>query len=365
MIKLLFDHQKFSTQYFGGISRYFSNVIDEIKHREDFDSDLGVLYSNNYYLNGGKGGIKKSSNNPFNSFFDKRIYQLNSAYSGYLLKRDNFDIFHPTYYDPYFIHKTKKPIVITIHDMTYERLPEYFWADDPLTNHKRLNIERADKIIAISETTKNDLIEILGVNPTRIDVVYHGIDIENELIFKEVNHLPENYLLYVGDRSGYKNLYFFLNAYAVIQKRFPEVKLIMTGGGALAVAELEFLNRLNLMDHVKQINATDEELNYLYKNAIAFVYPSLYEGFGLPILEAFKAECPVLLSNITCFKEVGGDAVSFFDPLDPEELISKLEMIITDIDYRMALVEKGKKRLNRFSIKESLSQTLDVYKSLV
>src|SRR5690606_12253576 len=119
----------------------------------------------------------------------KLASKYNELYCSHLLKQNNFDIFHPTYYDSYFLNKLKKPLVITIHDMTYERLPEYFWSRDTLSRNKRLNIERADQIIAISETTKNDLVAFSDVDASKIKVVYHGIDLQEPLLLKEVAQL--------------------------------------------------------------------------------------------------------------------------------------------------------------------------------
>ncbi|MBC7912744.1 MAG: glycosyltransferase family 1 protein, partial [Pyrinomonadaceae bacterium] len=129
MTKVFFDHQKFSLQKYGGISRYFANIINTLKSAPDYDYLLGVLHSGNHYLQKNPllpPKLAKILSAP------KYAYRLNAIYCEYLLKQNAFDIFHPTYYDTYFFEKLKRPLVITIHDMTYERLPEYFWAEDTL-----------------------------------------------------------------------------------------------------------------------------------------------------------------------------------------------------------------------------------------
>jgi len=360
--RILFDHQKFSTQRYGGISRYFSNIIQSIKQTGDFDYTLGVLASNCHYI--------QNEHQPLNKFGNylknpSLAYKINKAYCEHLLKKDAFDIFHPTYYDPYFLDKVKKPVVVTIHDMTYERLPEYFWAHDNLTNQKRLNIERADKIIAISETTKKDLLKYSNVDPAKVEVIYHGIPIEGELIMAPVPNLPENYVLFVGDRGGYKNFSLFMNAYKALAKKYPDIKAVITGGGTLGIAETELIYRLKLTGQVMHYNVTDEQLNFLYNKALAFVYPSLCEGFGLPILEAFKANCPIILSDTDCFEEIGAQAALFFNKYEWEDLFTKMDKLVNSATLRSELITKGTTRLADFPLEKSIQETFAVYQKLL
>jgi len=365
MLKILFDHQKFSTQRYGGISRYFANIVQDIKTKPDFDYEIGCLYSPNHYIKDEPQLLNsKLGTALLQSKYGTKAYKLNQQYCKYLIGKGNYDILHPTYYDPYFLGKNKKPLVTTVHDMTHERLPEYFWAEDNLTYNKKLNIAAADRIIAISETTKSDLMEYSDVNPAKIEVIYHGIDMETPLVYEAPSDIPELYFLYVGDRSGYKNFYRFLYAFKRLSEKYPEVEMLLTGGGKIAIADRELISRLKLQDKVKHLNVSDEELNYLYKNAVAFVYPSLHEGFGLPILEAFKAECPVILSDTPCFLEIGADAVAYFSTYEAESLYFVMEKMLTDAEYRTLLVSLGSKRLLDFPIGKSLDQTYQVYQSL-
>ncbi len=290
--------------------------------------------------------------------------KANQLYCSYLLKMNDFDVFHPTYYNPYFIKNLKKPLVTTIHDMTYERLPEYFWVNDPLTYEKRISAERADKIIAISETTKNDLLKYIEVDENKVEVIYHGIDIDKPLVFEKIEDLPKEYLLFVGDRSGYKNFYLMLNAYDELVKKYPDIHLVLTGGGKLVGADVEIIRRLKLKEKIHHYNVNDDQLNYLYQNTLLFIYPSLHEGFGLPILEAFKAQCPILLSETDCFKEIAQNAAAFFNPYSKEDLIFQIENLILDKKRRKDLVEIGNIRLLDFPLDKSVQKTLAVYKKL-
>lgn len=365
MVRVFFDHQKFSTQRYGGISRYFANIIDEIGRTNDFEFLLGVLYSNNHYIEkGGRGIYSTIAKRLLQSEYGTRTSKLNEFYCKHLLKQNHFDIFHPTYYDTYFFDKLKKPMVTTIHDMTHERLPEYFWAKNALTHNKRLNIERADKIIAISETTKKDILQLTDVKEEKIEVIYHGIDLHSPLVYKEIDQLPSQYILFVGDRSGYKNFYVFIDAFEHICSRFPDLHLILCGGGDLGIADVEILTRKNLLNKVRHVHVSDEELNFLYSNAVVFVYPSLYEGFGLPILEAYKAQCPLLLSDIECFKEIAGDAAIYFRKHDKGDLIEKITFFIENSGVREDLVARGNERIKLYPIEVSNRKTLELYRKL-
>lgn len=364
MTKVFIDHQKFTTQKYGGISRYFANIIQGIKRTDTMTYQLGVLHAKNHYIQNEPLLMKGSLSDRVLNRKERYDYLLNEFYCKRLLEKADFDVFHPTYYDPYFIKPLRKPLVITIHDMTYERLPEYFWAQDPLTQQKRLNIDRADSIITISNTTRKDLLNFFDVDPKKVSVIYHGIDIESPLQTAPVANLPEQYVLFVGDRSGYKNFYLFLNAFRQLAPRFPDLHVVLAGGGKLEIADREFIQRLGLTDRVRHISATDEQLNFLYQNTQLFVYPSLYEGFGLPILEAFKAKSPMLLSDTECFREVAADAAAYFKPTDMDDLIDKLEATLTNSALKAELVKKGTKRLADFALQKSIDQTLAIYKSL-
>ena len=193
-----------------------------------------------------------------------------------------------------------------------------------------MSAQRADKIIAISETTKRDLLTYLEVDESKVEVIYHGIDIKTPLKLEKVKDLPSSYLFFVGDRSGYKNFYLMLNAFAALSKKHPDLHLVLSGGGNLVGAEIEIITRLKLQDSVHHYNVTDEQLNYLYSHALLFVYPSLYEGFGLPLLEAMNMECPVICSDIGSFSEIVNDAAIYFDPTDMESISFKMEKLIFD-----------------------------------
>lgn len=366
MPRIFFDHQKFSTQRYGGISRYFANIISDLAQEPGFEVLLGVLHSRNEYIRTRHATLDHPwIHRLMSSKYSQKTYRINQQYCRWLLKKNEFDLFHPTYYDPYYFKDLKKPLVITVHDMTHERLPEYFWAEDPLTHNKRLNIERADKIIAISETTRDDLVRFSNVDPSRIEVIYHGIDLDRPLEVSPVDHLPESYILYVGDRSGFKNFYLFGRAFSELARKYPDLRMVLSGGGDLAIGEREFLKNLGVLDRVLHLHVSDAQLNFLYQHAAAFVYPSLHEGFGLPILEAFRVGCPVVLSDTPCFREVAAQGAAFFAPHDADSLVYELEQLISGRSRRQELIDAANTRLKFFPSQRTTDKTIEVYKSLL
>ncbi|WP_225874653.1 glycosyltransferase family 4 protein [Pedobacter hiemivivus] len=336
--------------------------MDGIKNTSDIEYKLGVLKSNNYYIRDEEQPLNKAL---FKTLFKTQheLVKRNNSYCKYLLKKNDFSIFHPTYFDPYFLKYLKNPLVITVHDMTYEALPQFFNSGDPLPYYKRLLMEKADKIIAISENTKMDIIKYSKIKEDKIEVVYHGIDLTPSA-YASIKHLPENYILFVGSRWSYKNFHTVALAYKSLLTKFPDIKLILAGGGALTYGDSEFLLRNDILDKTIQISVTDEQLNTLYKNAICFIYPSLYEGFGLPILEAFKNNCPVILSNCSCFPEIAGDAAVYFDSQSPKSLEEKIESLIENLPLRKEMIAAGNKKTLEYPIENCVRKTIDLYLSI-
>ncbi|WCT11904.1 glycosyltransferase family 4 protein [Mucilaginibacter jinjuensis] len=367
MLKVLFDYQHFTEQQHGGITRYFANLINDIENRADVDYQVAALYTRNYYLN----HLKFPLNNPAGDFlFErklKRRIKWNRRYSQYLLQAGHYDVFHPTYYHPYFLKYNKKPFVITVHDMIHEKFAADFNTrhDAPIAAYKREVVAKADKIIAISHSTKRDLIELLNVPEEKIELIYHGIAPANSSInIPQQLSLPEEFILYVGNRNSYKNFDRFARAMVSVMQQHKNLFLICAGGSRFNDNELKYLTELNIIQRCIRLDVNDDELAELYQRARAFIYPSLYEGFGLPILEAFQNGCPVVCSNTSSFPEVGGDAALYFDPTHTNEMSKAILQILADDSLRTRLIEAGKKRVLQFSLQDSMDQTVNLYKAL-
>jgi glycosyltransferase involved in cell wall biosynthesis len=382
-MKILFDYQTFQLQNFGGISRYFVELILWLstKHR----IEIGVKYSDNQYL-------KEYKNLNIRPFADQRqeflkgfefygkgrifnlykrmnplkysnIYHINREYSIELLKKQEFDVFHPTYYDDYFLEFIGiKPYVITIHDMIYEKFPEIFPIADNTTMIKHKIAQKASHIIAVSENTKKDITSLWGISEDKISVIYHGADLTKKSVYS-CNDIPKDYMLFVGTRFAYKNFLFLIHSIAkiLIDKN---INLVCTGP-PFSTDEITLFRNLEINERVFNRYVNDSEMQFLYKNAIAFIFPSLYEGFGIPILEAFANDCPVILSNTSCFPEIAGDAALYFDPKSRIEIQNKITSIIDSETLRENLILKGRKRLSNFSWVKAASETADVYKKVL
>jgi glycosyltransferase involved in cell wall biosynthesis len=170
--------------------------------------------------------------------------------------------------------------------------------------------------------------------------------------------------LFVGNRGLYKNFYVFARAVAAVTSHYPELRLVCLGGGKFSRWETKFFKIIGLDGRVSSFPADDPTLVQAYKNAMAFVYPSLYEGFGIPILEAFACECPVVCSRTSCFPEIAGDAALYFDPKDFRSIKAALLQILGDKGLRENMRAQGYLRVQRYSWEKSARETLAVYQSV-
>jgi glycosyltransferase involved in cell wall biosynthesis len=369
-MKVLFDDQIFTLQEYGGISRYFYELIKRGVKENDLEVNVSLKLSNNAYLN-------KNTYPGLHSFYPHKnikgkfhfIKWVNQTVSNRAVKRGKYDVFHPTYYDTAFLKHLPagKPFTVTFLDMIHEKLShkdEQLAIDKTIYNNKKLLLERASKVIAISESTKNDIIEIFGVEKDRIEVIYLGSSFSAGVATdKRIIDAP--YVLFVGNRAGYKNFQFFLKAVVPVLTDNKELKVVCAGGRSFNADEMALIEELKLSDRVIYKDIEDKTLANFYKYAEAFVFPSLYEGFGIPILEAFACGCPCLLSNTSSLPEVGGDAALYFDPLDADSLRTSLSAVLNSKEVRDNLVEKGFKRQQLFSWDKTYTQTIEFYKSLL
>ena len=361
MIRVLYDHQMFSIQQYGGISRYFANLYSSYKGPGTVEPHIAALYSKNHYISKvdlgwprwlGKLWLEKKS----------RRYRWNRRYAATQIKKGAYDVLHPTYYDAYFLQLVQKPYVITVHDMIYELYPQFFEATDKFVLHKREVIEKAAHLIAISHATKADLQQLYGIADDRISVIHHG-----HVPLHTGTLLPNrfgNYLLFVGERSNYKNFNRMVEAVAPIIKEFSDLQLVCAGGGAFDTAEQQLLAGYGIANRCLQVSAGNELLYSLYVHARLFVFPSLYEGFGFPLLEAFEAGCPVAASNTASFREVGGEAVHYFDPNDVDSMRSAIHYLLTHQQQQQECVAQGKRRLQLFTMQQCVQQTAAVYQQV-
>ena len=285
------------------------------------------------------------------------------------LKKEKFDVIHDLSQISPFIFNFSSSKVLTIHDLSPILFPETYGKIHVFLQKYILpkTLKNVDKVIAVSENTKKDIVKYLGFPEESIEVVYNGVDER----FKPLSHDSclydfSPYILFVGTLEPRKNVTTLLKAFYILKKRKEVMhKLVIAGGKGWKNKEVyETVRRLNLSNSVKFLGyVPEEELPKLYSGADLFVYPSLYEGFGLPLLEAMACGCPVITSNVSSLPEVVGDAGILVDPLDVNGLADMMYKVLNNEDVREKMVKKGSKRAKMFSWERCAEETLRVYES--
>ncbi len=366
-MKILYDFQIFELQKYGGISRYFIELANSYNNDSDIKVISSAKISNNEYLLNNK--ISDNWVIPLKYIIKKQHYiqsKVNRLYTRYKTDNNSIDIFHPTYYDPYFLEYIGNiPFVLTIHDMIHEKFSDMFSPKDLTSFNKKLLAERASKIIAVSESTKQDIIDILQVESSKIEVIHHGSSmtpLSNTTILGDV---PSKYILFVGNRTIYKNFNRFIKAISPLIYADNDLNVVCAGGGKFNEDEKRILDKLDIDKKVFQYNINDNTLAQLYKQAIVFVFPSMYEGFGIPILEAFACRCPVVCSNTSSLPEVADDAAIYFDPYDEESIFEAVLRMLNDSELRKNKINLGLQRLESFSWEQAAINTKKVYQKIL
>jgi glycosyltransferase involved in cell wall biosynthesis len=360
-MKIFYDHMVFARQKYGGISKYFCELLKRIPQENWY---LSVLISNNLYLK--EIGVNTIPFFPQLDFRGKERIQeeLGFPLSIYKLHSASWDVFHSTSLMKFHCLMPKnRPTVVTAHDVLYYLFHQENPKRNKLSNIDRNACQEATKIIAISENTKKDYIRYYGADENKITVIHHGVDKEKKKISgKRIEEHP--YILYVGLRYDYKNFYRFIKAFAVVSEKHADLRLLCTGS-PFSAEEMKIFTSLNISDKVRFIFASEQEMAQLYHDAEMFVYPSLYEGFGMPILEAMVYDCPVVLSNASCFPEIAQNAGLYFNPYEVDDMADKIQSLLHDASLRKTMVMRGRERLACFSWDKCAEEHMNVYKSLL
>ncbi len=307
-------------------------------------------------------------------FGPKKMWTQFALPARLLLERSKPDVFFtPSHYAP---RLALCPTVVSIMDLAFIHFSQYFAKKDlyQLQNWTKYSVKNATKVITISEASKSDILKVYGLSPDKVIVIYPGIRHKKTMstlephIYKwqEVQRkyeLADKYLLFVSTLQPRKNVSRLIEAFSKIKATLKhDLQLIIVGKkGWLYEDILEAPEKFNVEKEVKFLDfVSDEDLDILYKNAQLFVYPSLYEGFGLPILEAMRHDCPVITSNVSSLPEAGGDAALYFDPLNVDDILSTIEKVLTDHKLREKMIAKGHEQVLKFSWEKAATQTLDI-----
>ena len=290
------------------------------------------------------------------------------------VKKDGFDIFHGLSNE--LPARLDIPSVVTIHDVAFKTFPDMYHATSRfIYNQKwRYACRTAGRIIAISESTKQDIIRFYDVDPDRIDIVYQPVNTIYYTADKGVcptcleQYAANPYMLYVGSINSRKNLLGIVRAMELLPKDLQIPLIVIGDGREYKQKVLEYISAHNLQERIifSPEKVGTEELRYLYANARLLVYPSFYEGFGLPVVEALLSDCPVITSNVSSLPEAAGPDSLLVDPSDIRSIADSMVSLLTDDALRQKAVEKGHRyAMDNFSPKVLAERLTTVYNKLV
>ncbi len=364
-MKILFDGQIYANQVTGGINRYFANIISRLpkNYHPTITKIHRVVSQYPEHPN-----LSSLSGKRFHLRPKRLSLALEKLQFQYLTAQQKFDLIHPTYYSLLTRQEANDyscPVVLTVYDMIHEHFPKLFARNDTTTEAKRKAILSAQAIICISENTKKDLLELYAVPEERITVTYLGSELDISLSYGEEVVPSQPYFLYVGSRYKYKNFDGMLAAFAKVVSRKSEIRLCVVGA-PFNSEEKQWIADLRLDNYIEHYRyASDHHLAKLYRCSIAFVYPSRYEGFGIPPLEAMACGTVAIAANASSIPEVVGDAGLLFEPNATGELTEIMLSILDHPAERDRLIAKGFERAKKFSWDKTAAQTMAVYQSVI
>ncbi|MBS1773382.1 MAG: glycosyltransferase family 4 protein [Bacteroidetes bacterium] len=303
------------------------------------------------------------------------------------LTRLKIDLYHGLSNEiPASIHQTEIKSVVTIHDLIFERYPEQYNKIDTAIYRKKFRYaaEHADKVIAISKQTKDDIIQFYNIPENKIEICYQGC---NPIFEKEVSqaerqrikikyNLPEKYFLYVGSVIERKNLLTICKGLNELRNTLQIPLVVIGTGGEYMNTVKEYITKHNLSTQViflseNPVANTDNDFKTaadfpaIYQSALAMIYPSIFEGFGIPVLEALWSKIPVITSNLSCMPETGGDAAYYINPLSTDEMASALGKVATDEILRKQMITKGIVHAHHFNPANLAKKMMQVYQSVL
>ena len=359
MLTVAYDPQIFLMQRRGGISRYFVELIKSFKQNPDIGINPVLINSNviNEYaisdlqefgVNDCRGILQ-----PWRELLLSLVKPTN---------KNDWDIVHHTFYQQNFFNKYRSYVqAVTLYDM----IPEITNAKGRFGNPhlaKEKYLKNCDVIFSISKSASEDARRIYDLPNLETYLTYLA---QSNTFLPDVKirkPKQEKYILFVGNRDGYKQGGTLIEAFSMLND-LNDISLLFVGGGQFSLAELDLIAKLNLTGRVSQIEANDIELNDIYNQAELYVMPSLYEGFGLPALEAMSSGCPVLLSRTSSLPEVGGKAAHYFTAGDRNDLSNAIGEILTNADLRQAMSKAGTAQTIHFSWKKCAEETANGYKA--
>lgn len=369
-MKLAFDHQIFCLQPYGGISRYIVCLAQELENTPETKAKIfAPIHINRHLKTAPFQQVIGIGMNHYPWHLRNKMPSWNRNISSLTMSAWRPDIIHETYYSNISVGPSNVPRVVTVHDMIHELFPERFSRNDQTSRFKRIAVDRADHVICVSHNTRKDLLQLFGLPVEKTSVIYLGCGVSARQtgVEREAGHRSTHpYLLFVGERRGYKNFTGILKSVANSKSLKKEFRIVCFGGGDLWPTEIQLINTLGFeAGQVTQVAGDDQKLSALYAQAAAFVYPSMYEGFGLPPLEAMAHGCPVVTSHASSIPEVVANAGEYFDPGNIESMTIAIEKVALDPVRRSSLIASGFERIKDFSWAKCAEETRNLYKKLI
>lgn len=357
-MRVSMDEQIFAIQRYGGISRLFAELAGQFAFEDISNVELTPLNApiiNRYILENPRLASALKARESRNE------WMALARYASRIKTHPTSEIVHNTFYLPHGLAPTRgAKRIVTVHDMIPELMPQTRRRLDLLTM-KRRYVEQADHVICVSHAAKNDLLRVYGDVQAPISVVHHGVDQRFSPDAPRNHALPEKYLLFVGNRNQYKDANVLFRAFSGLRPENNELHLLCVGGGAFTSDERQLIQLLGIQEVTTQINLPDHEMVSAYAHAEIFVFPSQFEGFGLPALEAMACGVPTVLAAATSLPEVGGDAAQYFKAGDSDDLEQVLSQLLNDPERRSELIAKGLARARHFTWKKTAEETASVY----
>jgi len=363
----------YQLQVCGGISRVFSEILPRMC---SMDNSLRI-----YILT--RGQLKQSL--PMHAHiahypipyinccpYPRRLWEPLIRIANELMYRSKVGsgedkIWHSTYYT--IPKKWEGYSVTTVHDMVFELFPQFYSGPkfDLFRQRKRLSVQWVNAVICVSDTTREDVLRLYELDANKVHVVPNACsDIFRRLDGTELPasiQIEQPFLLYIGNRARYKNFDLLAKAYSLWPRR-KEVALVLVGGRPISESEQRLMTELAIAKQVKLLKDVDDEtLCCLYNSAVAFVYPSLYEGFGIPLLEAMACGCPIIASRIPSTIEVAKNCPIYFDPTKEDDLLNALDIALSQ-GRNSERVQTGLERVKSYSWDKTAAQVLEVYRQL-
>ena len=363
-MKIFIDHQAFSIQKYGGVSRIFAELTRYFSTNPYIQVFTPYLLMDNEYFHKLSENISNFINRYrfANKIFKFSIPLVNNYFSLLTVRKSDFDIYFPSYYDNYFLKKTEgKVIILFVYDMIHELYRDIYGEQNTVSKKKHLLMVSSTKIIAISQNTKKDILQLYpDISDKKIEVVHLSHSLQKQFSASLADTLPKDYILFVGTRKHYKNFISLYKAFKIVLKKYGDLKLLCVGGGPFTDGELKVFKEDMLSDSILQMNIGEADLFQVYNSSLTFVFPSLYEGFGIPVVEAMYAECPVILGNLSSFPEIAGDAGVYCNVEDENDIAEKIFLIIENKELRDLIIKKGSYQASRFSWKYTADSTMQI-----